>query len=224
MAKMASLECKSRRFGGNLKRNHQLRFNLRAARLRIYFSSGGNEVMAMGGIWRFWNQATANRSINPASQAIPDAVFRNSRNARPVVHRDLANARARRPRQDGHEPVKAVERKQPVQRGTLEDPQSAARVAKIHAQDRLAPSGRSSRRPAAKNCPPGHAHAADQIVALQLGQKSRQIGRVVLQIAVERRHDGRREPRKPVQSAALWPALRAWRMPAHPRVRPMLPR
>ena len=87
--------------------------------------------------------------------------------------------------------MQAVERKRARQRGSFEGSDGAAGVGEVHAQGRLARPARDLRRDFPQpGVLPAQPHAADEIDALQFDDEPRQIGGVVLQIAVKRGEDG----------------------------------
>ena len=86
----------------------------------------------------------------------------------------------------GQESVQTIERKHAVQRRALEDANGATGVLEVHAKRGLAgPAGDLRGEPPQQRILPSQPHAADEIDPFEFADHARQVGGVVLQIAVE---------------------------------------
>ena len=123
---------------------------------------------------------------NSPTQPVPDAVFGPAGHAGMVGYRQLADHRAGIVGEDRHKTVQSVERKEHGDDGTFEGSQVAAGILEIDAQDETArepgdPSGDA----AAEVILSPHAHAAGQVAVFERSNQFWQVGRIVLEVAVE---------------------------------------
>ena len=108
-----------------------------------------------------------------------------------MMHRNFPRDRALSVCQQRQEPVPAVEGKDSVQRGSLEDTNAATGVVKILTQHGSArPARDSGRDPAQPVVATMHPAAGNEIGMLEFAQQHRQIRRIILSIAIERGDDG----------------------------------
>jgi len=154
-----------------------------------------------------------------AAKPVPDAVFGPARDSWPVVDHGFADLSASALDEDGEEPVEPVEPEHQGQCGSGEHPDGATGVAEAGAQGDPARPGGKAGGDAPQPCVlPAGADALDKVIAGQLAEQAREVGGIVLEIAIEGGEDAAAGGLKPGPEGGALARLAAEAEPANPGI------